>query len=264
MAGDWLKMEANTPDKPEVFEIASQLGISTAEAFGRLFLVWRFFDQHTEDGNGVNVSTPYLDHIAGVTGFSDAMKTVHWLEGEEQDGYGLRLPNFDRHNGQTAKKRVLTAKRVAAHKQRSTNEQLTTSALPREEKRREEKKETKEEVAVRLPEWLPLEAWTAYLQMRKQKKTPNGPRALQMLVTELTRLKSQGFDPVAVIDQSTLKGWKSFFPLKAEVLALVAEPKGKLCDYCAKTSSGAVNGRRACGEHWSRAMDNEVPAKVAA
>lgn len=263
MAGDWLKMEANTPDKPEVFEIAAQLGITTAEAFGRLFLVWRFFDQHTEDGNGVNVSTPYLDHIAGVTGFASAMKGVHWLEGEEADGYGLKLPNFDRHNGKTAKSRALTAKRVATHKQRSGNAPLTQSALPREEKRREEVK-TKEEVAMRLPEWLPLEAWNAYLEVRKKLKAPNTPRPLGMLITELTRLKSLGFDPCAVLDQSSLKGWKSVYALKAEVVALMAEPKGKLCDYCARVSTGAVNGRRACGEHWPRAMDNEVPAKIAA
>lgn len=120
------------------------------------------------------------------------------------------------------------------------------------------------EVAMRLPEWLPLEAWNAYIEVRKKLKAPNTPRPLGMLITELTRLKSLGFDPCAVLDQSTLKGWKSVYALKAEVVALMAEPKGKLCDYCAKVSTGAVNGRRACGEHWSRAMDNEVPAKIAA
>lgn len=264
MAGDWLKMEANTPDKPEVFEIAAQLGISTAEAFGRLFLVWRLFDQHTEDGNAVNVTSAYLDHIAGVTGFADAMRSVHWLEGGEDGDFGLSLPNFERHNGKTAKSRALTAKRVATHKQRSGNAQVTQRALPREEKRREEKKEQQQEVALRLPEWLPLEAWTAYLEVRKQRKAPNTSRPLNMLLTELERLKSLGFDPAKVLDQSTLKGWKSVYPLKVDLMAVSEEPKGRLCDYCTKTSTGQVNGRRACDGHWDQAMGNVPPLKAVA
>ena len=121
----------------------------------------------------------------------------------------------------------------------------------------------KSEVAV-LPPWLPLEAWKPFLEMRRKKKIANGARALNMLLTELERLKSLGFDPAAVIDQSTLKGWTSFYPLKPELVAVSAEPKSKLCDYCTKPSGGAVNGRRACDEHWPLAMANERPAKVAA
>jgi hypothetical protein len=124
-------------------------------------------------------------------------------------------------------------------------------------------KDAKSEVAV-LPSWLPSEAWKAFLEMRRQKKTPNQPRALNMLINELTRLKSLGFDPAAVLDQSTLKGWKSVYPLKPELVSVSAEPKAQLCDYCTKLSTGTVNGRRACAEHWSLAMDNEKPAKLAA
>jgi uncharacterized protein YdaU (DUF1376 family) len=120
-----------------------------------------------------------------------------------------------------------------------------------------------EEVAV-LPDWLPLEAWKPFLEMRRKKKIANGARALNMLLTELERLKSLGFDPAAVIDQSTLKGWTSFYPLKPELVSVSAEPKAKLCDYCPKIATGTVNGRRACAEHWQLAMDNERPAKVAA
>lgn len=137
MAGDWLKIEGSTPDKPEVFEIAAMLKITPAEAFGRLFLVWRFFDQHTENGNAVNVTSAYLDHVSGVSGFANAMQTVGWLDAGDDGSYGASLPNFDRHNGKTAKARALTAKRVATHKQRSTNGVVTQPPLPREEKRRD-------------------------------------------------------------------------------------------------------------------------------
>jgi hypothetical protein len=62
----------------------------------------------------------------------------------ETDGL-LTLPNFDRHNGQTAKNRVLTAKRVATYKKGNAggnakgNAAIVTSALPKEDKNREDK-----------------------------------------------------------------------------------------------------------------------------
>jgi hypothetical protein len=159
MAGDWLKIESATPDKPEVFEIAQQLEMEPEEAFGRLFKVWRWFDQQTENGNADSVTSAYLDRISGVSGFTQAMEKVGWIIKGPREKFGYSLPNFDRHNGQTAKKRGLTAKRVATHKQRSANAEVTPSALPREEKRREEKKER----AHRLPaDWQPPELLIAW------------------------------------------------------------------------------------------------------
>lgn len=136
MAGDWIKVECGTPDKPEVFEIAAELKISLPEVFGRLFLVWRLFDQQTEAGNAPSVTPAYIDHVAGVVGFSEAMRKVGWLAGGEGGKAGISLPDFDHHNGNTAKSRALTARRVATHKKRSGNDEVTHPALPREEKRR--------------------------------------------------------------------------------------------------------------------------------
>lgn len=143
MAGDWLKIEANTPDKPEVIGIADMLGISPPHAFGCLFMVWRWFDQHTTSGNASFVTKVTVDRLSGVTGFADAMARVGWLD-IAGDGT-ISLPNFGRHNGETAKQRGLTAKRVANHKSKgnegsnaSSVSEVTDDALPREEKRREE------------------------------------------------------------------------------------------------------------------------------
>jgi hypothetical protein len=142
MAGDWLKIETATPDKPEVFAIAARMGWDDPDlAVGKLFRVWRWFDQHTSCGNARSVTLALLDRISGVTGFAEAMQSVGWLL---VDSSGVSLPNFDRHCGKTAKDRALTAKRVASHKSNAkgnadTVTESVTSALPREEKRREEK-----------------------------------------------------------------------------------------------------------------------------
>jgi hypothetical protein len=112
MAGDWLKMDHNTPEKPEVLEITRRMGWDDADmTVGKLFRVWRWFDQHTIDGNAHSVTFALLDRIANVEGFSHAMHAVGWLQTLRGC---LTLPKFERHNGATAKSRALTVKRVAS------------------------------------------------------------------------------------------------------------------------------------------------------
>lgn len=138
MAGDWLKMEAATPDKPEVLAIAARMGWDDPDlAVGKLFRVWRWFDQHTTNGNAPGVTFSLLDRIAGVSGFAFAMQSVGWLSINDE---GLMLPGFEKHCGKTAKERAQTARRVASHKEKhSGNGKVTPTplptALPREDKR---------------------------------------------------------------------------------------------------------------------------------
>ena len=147
MAGDWIKFETSTSDKPEVWAMAQSLGIDADAVVGKLLRVWAWFDQQTQEGNAVgngasvtsSVTKALLDRRVGVTGFCDSMILSGWMA---DDGQSLTLPNFDRHNGKTAKTRAMTAKRVATHKAKSNADSVTLSvsgALPREEKNREEK-----------------------------------------------------------------------------------------------------------------------------
>lgn len=133
----WLKIETHTPDKPEIYALADMLSRCPEEIFGRCFRLWTWFDRHTQDGNAKLVTSLLLDRITGVQGFADCLVSVGWLEKSEG---GYSLPNFDRHNGNTAKTRAETAKRVSEHreKKRICNAETVTSALPREEKIREE------------------------------------------------------------------------------------------------------------------------------
>ena len=126
----WIKFDKATSDKPEVFAMASALRIDPDAVVGKLLRVWGWFDEHTTDGNAANVTSALLDRQAGLSGFADAMLVVGWLT--EELGT-LSLTNFDRHNGETAKARALTAKRVATHRGKS-NAGSVTHALPREEK----------------------------------------------------------------------------------------------------------------------------------
>lgn len=136
MAGDWIKVETAIGDKPEVFAIADTLMMEDPDAVvGKLVRVWAWFDAHTVDGNAPSVTRLLLDRLTGVKGFTEAMIRVGWLT-ETADS--LQIANFDRHNGETAKKRALTAKRTAKHRAKrnaESNADDVTSALPREDNR---------------------------------------------------------------------------------------------------------------------------------
>lgn len=142
-------MECATPDKPEVFAITAKMGWDDPDlTVGKLFRVWRWFDQQTTDGNAVSVTAALLDRIAGVSGFANAMQSVGWLTINDA---GISLSNFENHNGVSAKARAQTAKRVANHRasepsNASSNAPTVTPALAREEKRREELTEAKASV----------------------------------------------------------------------------------------------------------------------
>ena len=157
MAGDWITVEGTTPDKPEVYRMAALLSIPPEQVVGHLVRIWVWADQQSLDGNAISVTETTLDHIAHVTGFSKAMREVGWLNGSNGS---MSLPNFDRHNGKTAKSRALTRKRV----QRFRNEASVTLPLP--EKRREEKKEKKGRTRGPTEPFTPKESTRAWAEKR--------------------------------------------------------------------------------------------------
>lgn len=135
MAGDWIKIEKATARKPEVLAIAELLQIHPDHAFGLCVRFWSWCDDHLSSGNARSVTKNALDALLERSGFADALIKVDWLQVRSGS---LEVPNFDRHLSQSAKKRGLTAHRVAECKAKKGNAPNVTGALP--EKRREDTK----------------------------------------------------------------------------------------------------------------------------
>ena len=109
MADFWIKIEKGTPDKPEILELASALGIPDPDTVtGKMIRVWAWFDSNSANGHAPSVTNVLLDRLTGVTGFTDALVTVGWLDKTDD---GFLIPNFDRHLGKNAKKRALDTER---------------------------------------------------------------------------------------------------------------------------------------------------------
>ena len=66
------------------------------------------------------------------------------------------------------------------------------------------------------PDWIPVEAWNGWLEMRISAKKPPTLRGMQLAVAKLEKLKRDGHDPGEVLDQSTQGNWIGLFPIKDE------------------------------------------------
>lgn len=78
------------------------------------------------------------------------------------------------------------------------------------------------------PAWWPSEAWESFVTMRKKIRAPLTDRATELAVAQLMKMRADGHDPKAVIEQSVLRGWRGLFEVKA---------------------GGSTNGRQAAAEN---------------
>lgn len=191
MAGDWMKIELELPDKPEIHAMSGMLNLDPDCVVGKLIRVWQWFDKHTVDGNAYGVTLSLPDRITGVTGFGEAMMFVGWLE---QNDKVLTMPKFDRHTSQSAKKRALTAKRV----DKSRNANSVTETLP--EKRREEKN-------IYIPP-IPENLLKEWMDVRKARRVGKVTERIYNAIAK--EAEKANLTPSAAIEICCVRGWASF------------------------------------------------------
>lgn len=136
MAGDWIKMGKDLLTHPKVVRMSSALRADKLRTVGGLFAVWCLFDTHSVDGQLSGYTRETIDEEVRFAGFSDAMEAVGWIEfGEE----GASLPDFEEHNGQSAKRRAQETERKRNDRKTSASDADKTRTKSGPEKRREEK-----------------------------------------------------------------------------------------------------------------------------
>lgn len=140
MAGDWIKMRTDLFTHPKVVRMASALKADgrpdVIRVVGGLMSVWCLFDAHSVDGILEGYTSELIDDHLRWDGFAAAMVAVGWLA-PAADGASMLLPEFDTHNGQSAKRRAQDADRKREDRKTSASE--ADKKRTREEKRREEK-----------------------------------------------------------------------------------------------------------------------------
>lgn len=63
------------------------------------------------------------------------------------------------------------------------------------------------------PEWVPPEPWAAFEAMRNRIRKPMTDRAKELVIIELDKLRAQGQEPAAVLEQSVRKSWQDVYPI---------------------------------------------------
>lgn len=249
MASSWIKVEVITPDKPEVYQLAELLELDPDAVLGKLIRLWSWADQQTVDGNAdcnaVSVTKSAIDRITFVRGFAEAMLKVGWLA---LDGEKLVFPNFERHNGNSTKKRALTNRRVANLRDSQRSEAPNSNAhsvtkkaqkgLPDEDE--EEEEDIKDPPlppkgngegqfdfnSIELPEWLSPEIWRQWgefcIELGKPVKTK---RAAMANIKRLEEFRQQGHSPDSVILHCIANDWKTLSP------PLVSHPVSNFIDF---------------------------------
>lgn len=105
---NWIKMRSNLWDDPRVAKICEETNKREAEIIGGLYWLWSMADEQTDDGALIGLSTATIDRKTGIKGFGSAVLGIGWIE---QIPDGLMIARFEEHNGASAKRRSMEAKR---------------------------------------------------------------------------------------------------------------------------------------------------------
>ena len=130
MAGDWIKVRIDLGDDPAVIRMASTLGLDEDAIVGKLHRLWSWADRHATNGFAIGINPKWVDRYVNCPKFSDSIMSVGWLEFCEN---GVTFPNFDRHNGKSAKTRCDAAIRQRLSRKERDNGVTgdERSAIPR-------------------------------------------------------------------------------------------------------------------------------------
>ena len=62
-----------------------------------------------------------------------------------------------------------------------------------------------------LPAWIPPQIWQDYEEMRKLIKRPMTDRARKIAITRLDQFRTEGYDPVEVLEEAILNSWQGIW-----------------------------------------------------
>lgn len=130
MASDWIKVEMSTPDKAEVMRLSRDLKLDRDTLVGKLIRVWAWFDQNSVDGNIDACVDADVDALVDTPEFAKHLRAVKWLQ-TSADGNGISMPNFERHNGKSSKKRALKSRRQQNWREKNVDSPVSTHASTR-------------------------------------------------------------------------------------------------------------------------------------
>lgn len=94
--------------------------------------------------------------------------------------------------------------------------QPTTQNNLNQNQNQNQNQEKTKDSAFALPDWVPAEPWSDWLEVRRKIKAPNTAKAMSLAVKALEKLRDDGDDPAEVLNQSVMRGWRGIFPINGK------------------------------------------------
>lgn len=212
MAGDWIKMRSDLAEDPAVIAVAAALDTDEFAIVGRLHHLWSWFDSQSRDGHAAGVTRGWIDRKTQQPGFAAALESVGWLV---VDDAGASVPNFDRHNGKTAKARALSTIRKQSSRANGhapvadgvtpMSRKHRDKSVTREEKRREENKQPSADDD--LLAGVNPQIAADFRAMRAKQRAPLTATAVAGLRREAEKA---GLTLEKALETCCLRGWRGF------------------------------------------------------
>lgn len=110
---NWIKMRTSLRTDGRVRIVANRMRASCSHVCGALFFLWCLADEHCDE-NGVlfGWTKTDVDEFLGLEGFCDSLP-ADWID---LSGEHVKLPEYQAHNGKTAKRRASEQKRMSANR----------------------------------------------------------------------------------------------------------------------------------------------------
>lgn len=200
MAGDWMQIDLDLPEKPEVLRLCAETGLTREVVVGHLVMFWRWVERNANAGALPHATPEVVMSILGVPKtFVDTLAVVRWIKFSEA---GATIPGWQKRFSKSAKTRLLTARRVAKHKQKRKS---VTTALPKEEKR------IINTPLPPLPESLSAIAsvWESFVAHRREIRKSLTPRSAGAIIAKLERWGPSV--ATTALENSIAGGWQGVF-----------------------------------------------------
>lgn len=127
MAIEWFQVDANIGEKPEILEVADRLDLEVGLVVGRVVLLWGWAQVNCTNGEA-RVSMRTLCRIAGGdAGFWSGVCDAGWLV---WDGDRIVIPKWDKRFSQSAKSRMLHARRSSESDSRRSSAGASGAQAP--------------------------------------------------------------------------------------------------------------------------------------
>jgi len=201
----WFKIWTTILTDPHLFTIP-------LEDFARWFILGALMATHGTGGK-ITVSKKQLCNLFRSDNDNDMknslnnMPNITWSN--DNDTITVIMEKWYKYQVDSS-----TYERLARHRKKAND-----NGVRREEKRREKKRKEQEDNILKkeetnLPNWIPLDTFNAFIEMRKSLRKPLTSKAQSLLIGSLDRLRAEGNDVGKVLEQSIMNSWQGVFPLK--------------------------------------------------